>query len=96
MEKLPEKDNEVVTVTNTVIKDQIESIREKIAEISLPIVKNELENFNQILNTEKSKASPEKFEFPEDLDPSEVKVTKVFWCVISQDFCWTEPSGIYY
>ena len=92
MEDVQEKTT--VPLTNTVIKDQIESIREKIAEIKLPIVTSE--NDNQILNTEKSqieKPAPEKFDFPPDLNTSEVKVTKVF---SAQDFCWTEPSGIYY
>lgn len=91
-----EKKQEKTTVplTNTVIKDQIESIREKIAEIKLPIVTSE--NDNHKFNTEKSQEKPEKFDFPADLDSSDVKVTKVFLGVISRDFCWTEPSGIYY
>ena len=68
-----------VPLTNTVIKDQIESIREKLAEIKLPI---ENDTDNHKLNTEKSqieKPAPEKFDFPPDLNTSDVKVTKVFF-----------------
>jgi hypothetical protein len=92
MQKKQEKTT--VPLTNTLIKDQIESIREKIAEIKLPIVTSE--NDNHKFNTEKSQEKPEKFDFPADLDSSDVKVTKVCSGVISRDFCWTEPSGIYY
>lgn len=91
MEEAQEK---TVPLTNKVIKNQIESIREKIAEIKLPIVKSE--NDNHKFNTEKSQATPEKFDFPKDPDSSDVIVTKVFSGVISRDYCWTEPSGIYY
>ena len=77
MEKVQEKTT--VPLTNTVIKDQIESIREKISEIKLPIVPSENDTSNHKFNTEKSKEkTPEKFDFPADLDSSDVKVTKVF------------------
>ncbi|CBY21012.1 unnamed protein product [Oikopleura dioica] len=71
MEEAQEK---TVPLTNKVIKNQIESIREKIAEIKLPIVKSE--NDNHKFNTEKSQATPEKFDFPKDPDSSDVIVTK--------------------
>ena len=86
MKKSQEKTT--VSFTNTVIKDQIESIREKIAEIKLPIV-----NDNHKLNTVNSEAAPEKFDFPPDLDSSEAKVIKVFSGVISQDFFGQNPAG---
>lgn len=72
-----------------VISEQIESIREKIAGIKLPI-----ENCSKDENFNTEKREQEVFDFPKDLDPSEVKVTKVCIIIISElIFVGQNPAG---
>ena len=71
-----------------VISEQIESIREKIAGIKLPIESSKDGTFNT------EKREQEVFDFPKDLDPSEVKVTKVCIIIITElIFVGQNPAG---
>ena len=70
------EENDSQSDCKKVISEQIESIRTKIAGIKLPISKKD-ENFNT------GKREEEIFDFPKDLDPAEVKVTKVCIIIIS-------------